>query len=323
MELQISFIIPLYNCETLVARCLDSIFGTGVDAGRYEVIVVDDGSTDGSVAIVDAYAADHPNLVLVRQQNAGASAARNTGLRQAKGQYIWFVDADDRIVPDCFRKVVDRLDKGHSPEVLCFNYQEAMPENLLDRKLFDTEEMMTGVDYFRRIGNTYLWNKVMRRDRLRHEFLDGTKNLEDLYFCLQNILPCDCIETLPLFGYYYDHTNQTSTSLNRSAANLRKLSDDTMTIQRHILDDIPNLSAPCQEICRDTVNQTVAGHLFSLMSYYPVSRLREVIRTYRQWKVYPIRRVKGNRRMHAFVRLANCYPLLILAAMLKNRFRKQ
>ena len=102
----ISFIIPLYNCETLVGRCLDSIFAANVDRKQYEVIVVDDVSRDHSVDVVKEYSEKHSNISLICQQNAGASAARNAGLRKAQGRYIWFVDADDSIVPAFLGNVI-------------------------------------------------------------------------------------------------------------------------------------------------------------------------------------------------------------------------
>lgn len=319
----ISFIIPLYNCETLVGRCLDSIFAASVDKELFEVIVVDDGSKDRSVDVVKDYMEKHSNMLLVCQQNAGASAARNAGLRKAQGRYIWFVDADDSIVPAFLEKVIHLLLDDDAPDVFCFNYQEALAEGVLNRQLFEKEEMVTGVDYFRRYGNTYLWDKLMRRDILHHGFLDGTKNLEDLYFCLQNILPCKRIETLRDCGYYYDHTNPTSTSLNKSKENLQKLSDDTLTIQRHILDDIPSLPVDCQEECKEIVTQTVAGHLYSLLCFYPVRCMQEVMKNYRNWGIYPIRRKTRNKRMNHFITLANCQLLLLAACWLKNIVSKQ
>lgn len=319
----ISFIIPLYNCEKLIERCLDSIFSADVDTNLFEVVIVDDGSRDHSVEVVRDYAKKHANILLACQENAGASAARNKGLQIAKGRYVWFVDADDTIMPDFFGSIVKRLNRDETAEMFCFNYKERMPDRVEDRKLFDKEENMTGVDYYRRYANSYLWNKVMRRDMLRHEFLDGTKNLEDLYFCLQNVLVCRNITVLPFYGYYYDHTNATSTSLNKSEANLNKLSDDTLTIQQHILDDIGDLSDDIKDVYRSVLTETTAGHLYSLLCFYPWRRLRLVLKQYRQWHLYPINARTTNRRMNLFIRFANHQWLLYLIAIFKNIFRRR
>ena len=95
----LSFIIPLYNCEKYIAASLDAILSLDMDGNDYEIIVVDDGSTDAGAAIVRRYADTHNDIKLISRPNGGASAARNAGLDTATGEWIWFVDADDRIVP--------------------------------------------------------------------------------------------------------------------------------------------------------------------------------------------------------------------------------
>lgn len=94
----ISTIIPLYNAEKYIARCLDSILAQDMDAGKLEIIVVDDGSTDGGAAIVDRYATKHSDIRLIKQANGGVSSARNRGLKEASGDYVHFVDADDALI---------------------------------------------------------------------------------------------------------------------------------------------------------------------------------------------------------------------------------
>ena len=95
----LSIIIPLYNCAPYIGTCLDSILQQGLAADEYEVVVIDDGSTDGGAEVVNAYSAQHPNIRLVQQENGGVAAARNRGISEARGEYIEFVDADDRLLP--------------------------------------------------------------------------------------------------------------------------------------------------------------------------------------------------------------------------------
>ena len=324
MEIQISFIIPIYNCGSLIGRCLDSIFDSGVKTQYFEIIAVDDGSTDDSTAMVRAYAAKHTNLHLLCQRNNGASAARNSGLWEANGKYIWFVDADDHIVPEFFVSVIKRLTEGEYPEIFSFNYQEIIPDRVISRQLFDKEEEMTGIMFFQRYNNFYLWNKLMRRNVLHHEFLDGTKNLEDLYFCLQNILSCQQVKLLPEYGYYYEHSNTASTSLNLSKRNLIKLSDDTLNIQEHILNDMGKLSQNYKKIYRNTITETTAGHLYSLLRYYPLQRVRYVLNVYKKWHLYPISARTRNKRMNIFISLANNKWLLYLGTIINNiRFHRK
>ena len=89
----LSIIIPVYNVESYLAQCLDSVLVDNNFTGQ--VICVNDGSTDGSLAILEQYAAKHDNIEIITQANAGLSAARNTGLNAANGDYVFFMDSDD------------------------------------------------------------------------------------------------------------------------------------------------------------------------------------------------------------------------------------
>ena len=103
---KLSFIIPIYNAERYLAECLDSIYATSVDKSVFEVICVNDCSPDCSREVVMEYQKAHKNLVLIdHSENKKAGGARNTGLLAAKGEYVWFVDADDRIRENCLKSL--------------------------------------------------------------------------------------------------------------------------------------------------------------------------------------------------------------------------
>ena len=100
--MKISVVIPVYNVRDYLPGCLDSVLAN--ELSDCEIILVDDGATDDSGAICDAYAAKHPNLIrVIHQQNGGLGAARNTGIRAAAGEWLLFVDSDDQIVPQTLR----------------------------------------------------------------------------------------------------------------------------------------------------------------------------------------------------------------------------
>lgn len=106
--IDISVIIPVYNPGLLMKRCLDSVLA---QKGKYEfeVIMVDDGSTDDSVAIIDGY--NEPRFTLLHQQNSGPAAARNKGIVTAKGKYIAFIDADDYWEPEFFSEMIGFMEE--------------------------------------------------------------------------------------------------------------------------------------------------------------------------------------------------------------------
>lgn len=103
--MNLSIIIPAYNVEKYISRCLESILSQDVDEKSYEVIVINDGSKDHTEDIVKRYTNSYSNVKLINQVNQGASVARNTGLRVAQGELIWFVDADDAVTNDSLKRV--------------------------------------------------------------------------------------------------------------------------------------------------------------------------------------------------------------------------
>lgn len=93
--MKLSFIIPLYNAEAYIGKCLDSILNSDIDRKEYEIIIIDDGSKDNGLAVVREYEQKYENIQVLVQKNQGQSVARNYGLTVAKGEYIWFIDSDD------------------------------------------------------------------------------------------------------------------------------------------------------------------------------------------------------------------------------------
>lgn len=118
----LSVIVPVYNVSKYLAKCLDSLLCQDLRADEYEIIVVNDGSTDNSGEIAAEYADKYSNIVLINQENQGLSGARNTGINVAQGKYIQFVDSDDYLETNVLKTLVDKMESDNL-DVLRFNYQ--------------------------------------------------------------------------------------------------------------------------------------------------------------------------------------------------------
>lgn len=105
---KISLIIPVFNVEPYVEKCLRRCAEQDLPSNMYEIIVINDGAQDNSLDVVKEVAKDYSNIIIKTQKNAGLSAARNSGLLLAKGEYIWFIDSDDWIEKKCLKKIVDK-----------------------------------------------------------------------------------------------------------------------------------------------------------------------------------------------------------------------
>lgn len=166
--MKLSVIVPVYNVEKFLQRCLESI---AVEmCGDYELLLVDDGSTDRSGAICDVFAREHPemNVVVIHQPNGGLSAARNAGIDRARGEYITFVDSDDYMDA---RTLVDNMAYLLShPEVDMLEYPVEVHAETLEAYMltFSDETLYESLftDWICREGYThsYAWNKIFRAD---------------------------------------------------------------------------------------------------------------------------------------------------------------
>ena len=117
MQMAYSVIIPIFNAETTLRRCLDSLVDQSFD--DYELLLINDGSTDGSDAICREYANAYPCIRYFPKENGGVSSARNLGLEQAKGEYILFVDSDD-YVAETYLETINRAVSETHPDLLIF-----------------------------------------------------------------------------------------------------------------------------------------------------------------------------------------------------------
>lgn len=167
MKPEISVIIPAYNAEKALERCLDSVFAQDFEA--FEVILVNDGSTDRTLAVAKGYE-NRPNFVLIDQPNGGTARARWSGISAGNGDYLAFVDADDYISTDMISKMILRAKETGAEIVICganivgadvksYRQYKESPESGIEA----TEKIMKG------IINGALWNKIFRKTLFREE----------------------------------------------------------------------------------------------------------------------------------------------------------
>lgn len=126
-NLLLSIIIPMYNTAKYIKRCLDSCYAQGLSEDEFEIIVIDDGSTDDSYSVVENVSKEHTNLRLFHQENQRQGAARNNGLNVAIGEYVAFVDSDDFLVVDSLNSVVETANRTDAD--ICSYLMSVQDEN--------------------------------------------------------------------------------------------------------------------------------------------------------------------------------------------------
>lgn len=122
MGIKHSVIVPMYNVEQYLHKCINSLINQNLASDEYEIILVDDGSPDKCGEIADEYAMNHTNIKVIHQQNCGLSIARNAGIERAQGEYIQFVDSDDFLEPDVLKHLILEMERKEL-DVLRFGYQ--------------------------------------------------------------------------------------------------------------------------------------------------------------------------------------------------------
>lgn len=202
----ISVIVPVYNVEKYVGRCLTSI--TNQSYTNLEIIVVNDGSTDNSLSVCEAYAAKDNRIKLITQENRGLSGARNTGLKHYSGEYVTFVDSDDWIHRDMVVYLYNLLIRHNSDMSLCGSLKVS-EETINDKDLKEMDGDRYTRDEFMKLflkaRYTACWSRLFRKDIISgFEFPEGL-NCEDfifMYEAIRRIKNGVGYVEIPLYYYY-------------------------------------------------------------------------------------------------------------------------
>ena len=212
MEKWLSFIVPVYNVEDYLSECVDSLLNQDVPSELYEIILYDDGSTDGSLRIAQKYGADYANIRVFTHLNSGAAETRNEAIEKAVGKYIWFVDSDDFIALGLLARFYEKTRESHL-DMLIFN-NVAFEDGKCRRFVgFDVPEspIKTGIELYQDFYyNPVLTNRLILRDLLikhRLRYIPGNK-AED---CVLNPLcfyHANAVCSLPVDAYYYRMRSQ-------------------------------------------------------------------------------------------------------------------
>jgi len=183
--MKLSIIVPVYNIASFIGPCLESILKSDLIPTDYEVIVVNDGSTDESPKLIEWFASNHDQIKIIHQENKGLGGARNTGISHASGEYIWFVDGDDLVIGEHIMGAIQEA-VSKAVDVLAFDFlpinESGKPENWIQFKLnFNREVVYSGPQFYLiNFAKSYIWlyffkksifvdNKILFHDSIKME----------------------------------------------------------------------------------------------------------------------------------------------------------
>ena len=315
MKPRLSVIVPIYKVEKYLRKCVDSLLQQDLLPEEYEIILVDDGSPDGCGAICDSYASQYSNVRVVHRSNGGLSAARNSGINEAQGGYVQFVDSDDYLEPSVLKSLVDRMDADHL-DILRFNYQNVnehyevfAPDKDPKRWVDYSDSVCDGMSFLNeRLGPAcYAWQFVIRR-----ALLEGCAFREGIYFedtewTPRIMLRAGRASSVDKVAYNYltregSITQSVDMEKKRKVLNDKLLLIDSMQLQRRSVTDSRWFDGMIAQIVISIINY-IAENFYE--------ERRHVMRKLREKKVFPLSFYLSNAPAKRKIVFANVSPGLL------------
>lgn len=241
----VSIIVPFYNAQKTIGRCIDSILNQTFK--EFELILLDDGSTDDSGQICDEYAEKDARIRVVHKENSGVSDTRNQGIAMAKGEYLQFLDGDDWISPDATGLFVRTITEYQCDMVIADFYrvigERVSPKGaieeagLMDKISYATNMMENPADFYYGV----LWNKLYKRSVIEEHQLKMDRSIswcEDFIFNLEYISHIQSIYALKVPVYYYVKTKGSLVSQGMSMKKTIRMKRSVFTHYNNFYKDV-------------------------------------------------------------------------------------
>lgn len=304
VNIKLSFIVPVYNVEQYLRKCVDSLLEQDLSSSDYEIVLVDDGATDMCPQICDEYAANYDNIRVIHQKNAGLSAARNAGLKAAKGDYVCFVDSDDYWETNVLGGLMEQVERENL-DVLRFDYEnvneryEVFEPNKMPRYTDTKNNVVEGDTYLNtRMGYAcYAWAFILRRE-IVPLFTDGL-HFEDVDWLPRMMLTANRVNatTTVAYNYLMRQGSITQTQGNKPKQ-LKNIEDRVIVIKN--LTEMSKQHKECKWLHRMRSNM-VAGVLMSIAIYFYAKRDNYI----KQLQVIGVFPLDVNDQNRTYVRRAN------------------
>ncbi len=202
----VSVVVPVFQVEPFLDRCVDSIVRQTYTA--LEIILVDDGSPDNCPALCDCWARKDSRIKVIHKNNGGLSDARNSGMKQAKGEYLSFIDSDDWIAPSFIEKLISAIERDSSDIAACsveIVWEDNRPGELLTvqkNALLDREEAQLAL-FHETLLKQPVWYKLYRQKTIEGILFEVGKHHEDVFWSYQAVGRAQKVSVIDYIGYYY------------------------------------------------------------------------------------------------------------------------
>ena len=337
--MKLSIIIPAYNVEKYIARCLDSLVNQDLPESDYEILVVNDGSKDKSVEIARTYAKKYSNLKVITQINGGVGSARNKGISLSKGKYIYFIDPDDYIAKDSLG-VLLKYSEINDLEILTFSSEKTFSSDLLESKTKEKAglkiEMVTGIEY---IANNFYKNEVwwyfIKRDFLKAtdlKFIEG-RWMEDAIFTAKLFVKANRVSKIAIDVHRHVTTPQSAMTSKVPSHYLGVLRDNANAAEvfGSIIKDI-DIKESKSNLCLKRLKTRQQSFVFFMMvrmlkSTITLKEIKSILNNLKQINAYPLNSFISkdyNKSIYIIlVKLFNVKPIFYLIFIVFNPILKR
>jgi len=319
MGLKLSVIVPIYNVEQYLAKCVDSLLNQDLSYEDYEIILVDDGSPDHCGEICDEYAARITNIKVVHRENGGLSAARNTGINVARGQYVQFVDSDDYLEPNVLKLLVEKTDTDKL-DILRFNYRnvnekyEVFEPNKVSKPFVDyRDEVCNGLTFLtERLGfGCYAWQFMIRRELLEDcHFKEGIY-FEDTEWAPRLLSEAQRVNSTDLLVYNY-FVRQGSITQSVDEKKKRKVVADKFLLIDSMKEQMRDVDG--NRWHEGMIAQTVLSVMGYIASDYFCER-SQLLMELKGKNVFPLSSFHSTKAAKRKIRIANLSPNLLVVLL--------
>ena len=204
MNPRLSIIIPMYNASSCIERCVQSIVNQNIPLQELEIFLLNDGSTDNTLEVLQGLQKKFSCITLLNQSNQGVSASRNTAIEAARGEYFWFLDADDYLIPGTAQSVFAQAIKGQF-DIVTFDYKTVSLQEMVEgftRSSPSLENIESGTEYLARVNYpNYCWNYIFKRKLIENSgprFNPQSRHWGDVFFTTQLFLSASLVAHLPM-----------------------------------------------------------------------------------------------------------------------------